>query len=1047
MTDRPRTAYAAAGVDVAAGERAVELMRAHVDSTRRPESFGGLGGFGGAFSIPAGYREPLMIASTDGVGTKTVLAASVRRFDTVGIDLVAMCADDVVCTGAEPLAFLDYLAVGLLDPVDVAELVGGVAAGCRDAGAALVGGETAEHPGVLEANEFDLAGCCIGVVERSRLIDGHAVVAGDVILGLASSGLHANGFSLVRGLIAQWDLDLAEPYQVRLRRTLGDEATDEALAGAPHETLATLGEVLLTPTRIYARAVLAARAAVVDAGHDLHGLAHITGGGLPGNVPRALPDGLGARVDPSALADAVGDAPDRGARWPRGGRATGDVQRRARHDRGPASRGRGRRRRSPRGARRRSSGRRGRHRSRVDRWRPIPGRCAGVDRVSAGRIAVGVSGAGSNLRALHAATGRDELGGEIVLVFADRACAALDWASGQGIDTALVADGDDGALADTLIAAGADVVVLAGYMRILGPAVLAAYEGRILNTHPSLLPAFPGAHAVRDALAHGVAVTGATVHLVDATLDGGPIVAQEAVPVLPGDDEASLHDRIRAMEHRLLPRAVALLLADAVGIAEGGRHVTIDLERADARIPMPRRALLSVSDKTGLADLGRGLVARGFELVSTGGTARALREAGLPVTDVAAVTGNPEMLDGRVKTLHPRVHGGLLADRRLDDHRRQLLGAGIAPFELVVVNLYPFAAALDRPGITIDELIEEIDIGGPSMVRAAAKNHANVAIVTTPARYDAVLAALDGDAGLDDAFRRELALEAFAHTAAYDARIAAELPGRFADAGLREAAEDPYPPTLTIALEKVETLRYGENPHQPAARYRRPGTTLDDGPFGVERAPLQGKALSYNNVLDAAAASGLGRALRGPGVVIVKHTNPCGAAERATLLKAWDAALEADPVSAFGGVVAVTREVDRALAEALTSIFLEIVVAPAYSGEALEVLAKKPNLRVLVDERLASDVPVLASAASPVGSIRTAGGAVLVTTPDIVTDEPVTWTCATRRAPTDEEQLDLDLAWRLVRGVTSNAIVLVRERRLVGMGSGQTSRVDAAGKP
>ncbi len=293
-----RSAYRRAGVDVAAGERAVELMRAHVDSTRRPETDGGLGGFGGAFSIPAGYREPLLIASTDGVGTKTVIAAAVRRFDTVGIDLVAMCADDVVCTGAEPLAFLDYLAVGQLDPVDVAELVGGVAAGCREAGAALVGGETAEHPGVLEANEFDLAGCCIGVVERSRRIDGSASVAGDVILGLASSGLHANGFSLVRALIAQWDLDLTEPYQARLRRTLGDAATDDALAAAPHETLATLGEVLLTPTRVYSRAVLGAREAVAEAGHDIHGLAHITGGGLPGNVPRALPEGLAARLDP-----------------------------------------------------------------------------------------------------------------------------------------------------------------------------------------------------------------------------------------------------------------------------------------------------------------------------------------------------------------------------------------------------------------------------------------------------------------------------------------------------------------------------------------------------------------------------------------------------------------------------------------------------------------------------------------------------------------------------------------------------------------------------
>jgi phosphoribosylformylglycinamidine cyclo-ligase len=298
VTDR-RAAYTRSGVDVAAGERAVDLMRDHVESTRRPEMVGGLGGFGGGFTIPAGYREPMLVASTDGVGTKTAIAAAVGRFDSIGIDLVAMCADDVVCTGAEPLAFLDYIAVGRVDPVDVAELVGGVAAGCREAGAGLIGGETAEHPGLMAAEAFDLAGCCIGVVERSRVIDGSAVVAGDAILGLAASGLHANGYSLVRALVAQWDLDLAEPYQQRLRRTLGDAETDALLPDAPHEALATLGEVLLTPTRIYARAVLAAREAVVGAGHDLHGIAHITGGGLPGNVHRALPAGLAARVDPT----------------------------------------------------------------------------------------------------------------------------------------------------------------------------------------------------------------------------------------------------------------------------------------------------------------------------------------------------------------------------------------------------------------------------------------------------------------------------------------------------------------------------------------------------------------------------------------------------------------------------------------------------------------------------------------------------------------------------------------------------------------------------
>ena len=297
-----RDAYGSSGVDVSAGERAVDLMRAHVESTRRPEVVGGLGGFGGAIAIPAGYREPLLVASTDGVGTKTAIARALARYDTIGVDLVAMCADDVVCCGAEPLAFLDYIAVGHVVPEWVAELVGSVATGCLDAGCALIGGETAEHPGLMDEDAFDVSGCCVGVVERSDVIDGTAVRAGDVILGFAASGLHANGYSLVRALVSQWDLDLAEPYQVRLRRSLGDAEADAAIATAPNEAMATLGDVLLTPTRIYARAILAARAAVRATGLDLHGLAHITGGGLPGNVPRAMPDGLAARLDPGRWA-------------------------------------------------------------------------------------------------------------------------------------------------------------------------------------------------------------------------------------------------------------------------------------------------------------------------------------------------------------------------------------------------------------------------------------------------------------------------------------------------------------------------------------------------------------------------------------------------------------------------------------------------------------------------------------------------------------------------------------------------------------------------
>jgi phosphoribosylformylglycinamidine cyclo-ligase len=294
-----RRTYARAGVDVAAGERTVDLIRGAVESTRRAEVIGGLGGFAGAVGLPPGMREPILVSATDGVGTKTAIATTMERYDTIGIDLVAMCVDDVVCSGAAPLFFLDYVAVGRLDPVGVAELVSGIAAGCRDAGCALVGGETAEHPGIMAADQFDLAGFCVGVVERDQIIDGSTVQAGDAIVGLASTGLHANGFSLVRTLIAQYDLDLRGPYQERLRRSLGDAATDGYLAVEPGHALAILGEVLLAPTRVYAGAILRLRTVLAAAGHDLRAISHITGGGLPGNVPRCLPEDLAARLDPS----------------------------------------------------------------------------------------------------------------------------------------------------------------------------------------------------------------------------------------------------------------------------------------------------------------------------------------------------------------------------------------------------------------------------------------------------------------------------------------------------------------------------------------------------------------------------------------------------------------------------------------------------------------------------------------------------------------------------------------------------------------------------
>ncbi|HEV8488378.1 MAG TPA: bifunctional phosphoribosylaminoimidazolecarboxamide formyltransferase/IMP cyclohydrolase, partial [Candidatus Limnocylindrales bacterium] len=320
---------------------------------------------------------------------------------------------------------------------------------------------------------------------------------------------------------------------------------------------------------------------------------------------------------------------------------------------------------------------------------------------------------------------------------------------------------------------------------------------------------------------------------------------------------------------------------------------------------------------------------------------------------------------------------------------------------------------------------------------------------TSPARYPAILAALDGEGSAPAGLRAALAVEAFRHTAAYDARIAAELPCAMDAAGVELPDEpglprsaDPYPPTLTIGLEKLETLRYGENPHQTAALYRRPGAGPQDGPFATGEPPLQGKALSYNNVLDASAAAAIARSLRGPACVVVKHTNPCGAAERTTALEAWRAALAGDPVSAFGGVVALTRPVDADLAAALSAIFLEVVIAPGFDRPARDVLAAKQNLRLVVDPTLSSDEPP--PWPERTGAVRTAGGAVLVSTPDTLPDDPADWVQPTSRAPTDAERRDLDLAWRLVRATTSNAIVIVRDGMEIGLGSGQTSRVDAA---
>ena len=445
-----------------------------------------------------------------------------------------------------------------------------------------------------------------------------------------------------------------------------------------------------------------------------------------------------------------------------------------------------------------------------------------------------------------------------------------------------------------------------------------------------------------------------------------------------------------------------------------------------------RRALLSVSEKSGLADLGRKLAARGVELVSTGGTAKALREAGLTVKDVSDLTGFPEMMDGRVKTLHPTVHGGLLALRDNPEHVAAMEAHGIGAIDLVVVNLYPFEATVAK-GADRAEVIENIDIGGPSMVRSAAKNHGFVTILTDPADYATLVAEMDANGGATtQAFRTRMAGKAYARTAAYDSAIASWF--AFSPA----ASDEPtlFPETLPMALKRADTLRYGENPHQSAAIY----VPQVAGTRGVPQAvQLQGKELSYNNLNDADAALELAAefARQEPAVVIVKHANPCGVAQSGSLLAAWEAALACDSVSAFGGIVAVNTELDAATAEAISAIFTEVVIAPSVSAEAREIFAKKKNLRLL-------ECGALPNPRRGGLALKTIAGGVLIQSRDNGAISADDLKVVTKRAPTEQELKDCLFAWTVARHVKSNAIVYAKDGATAGIGAGQMNRRDSA---
>jgi len=436
------------------------------------------------------------------------------------------------------------------------------------------------------------------------------------------------------------------------------------------------------------------------------------------------------------------------------------------------------------------------------------------------------------------------------------------------------------------------------------------------------------------------------------------------------------------------------------------------------------RALISVSDKTGIVELAATLRSLDVELLSTGGTAKILRADGMAVKDVSDLTGFPEMLDGRVKTLHPRVHGGLLAVRSNPQHQAQVKEHGIEFIDMVVVNLYPFEKTAAKPGVTLEELIENIDIGGPSMLRSAAKNFEDVTVLVDPTDYPAIQAELRKNGGsISHETRARLARKAFATTAGYDGAISTTL---------QRIANGELPATLHLNFLKVMDLRYGENPHQKAALYRNPAASK----CGLAAAPqLQGKELSYNNIVDLEAAWRLVQEFDHPATAIIKHTNPCGVALGDTLVESYARALEVDPVSAYGSVIAFNRAVDETTAEELSKLFVEAVVSPGFEPQALKRLAGKKNLRLLDMSAVAGDDFGL--------QYKAVGGGLLVQTPDSQPAQPQLWKCATERRPTGEEVAALAFAWRVVKHVKSNAIVYARKEVLVGVGAGQMSRVDA----
>lgn len=652
-------------------------------------------------------------------------------------------------------------------------------------------------------------------------------------------------------------------------------------------------------------------------------------------------------------------------------------------------------------------------------------------------IIVFASGEGTNLQAIIDAAKSGAVAGRVALVVSSKPEAgALKRARAENIPAVVASPKDsrtpadyDRRLTELCLEHKADLVCLAGFMLKLGIEFLDTFENRIINVHPALLPAFGGkgmyGMKVHEAVINsGVRLSGATVHFVTEAYDCGPIILQAAVNVSASDTPRTLARKASAAEHMLYPKAVGLFCRNLLKVAGGRVEILRPVARESCRV---RRALISVSDKTGAADFALELSKLGVEIVCTCGTYKLLAEKGVRVRALETLTGFPEMLDGRVKTLHPLVHGGILYKRANEAHLGSLLEHGIEPIDLVAVNLYPFGETAKKAGPWSEELIENIDIGGPALLRAAAKNYRDVAAVSCPADYQRVIKAMaDNNGAVPPELKKELAVKAFEHTGAYDTAIFGELSKT--RAGAERTGDGKTPARLTETFEarlnKIHDLRYGENPHQGGALYS-PDKKL---PF----AQLQGKALSYNNILDAYGAYQAAQEFERPAAVIFKHVTPCGLGAGETPAEAFDRAWQTDPMSAFGAVIAVNRKLDERIAEFLVKKFVEVVCAPDFDGAALEILSKKTNLRLLKWDGFSKDHLVL----------KSVGREVLISEDDkqLLGDK---WTVPTAKKPAEEEEAALKFAWTAVKYVRSNAIVLAGPGQIVGIGAGQMSRVDA----